>query len=221
MEIHSTKIPSQCLKRDIPVNIVLPDRPAGKWMLLLHGYRGDQNEWLTKSSVADLANQYGISLVAPACGDGYYLDTQEPMGCFLGEELPAFLRANFPVSSDAFILGSSMGGFGSLLLGARYSNVYGKIVSLGGAFIIHDICIGNPEIVHGADINYFKRVFGDFQTLEHSERDPLCHAQNAVKENRMSPVLLFCGTNDLLYRSNKRMRKELHKLGVPVKNDFC
>lgn len=109
------------------------------------------------------------------------------------------------------------GGYGSLLLGSRFSNVYGKIVAFGGAFIIHDVAIGNPGVLGNADVRYFRRVFGDFSTLEGSERDPLWHVQKAVKENRMSPVLLLCGTNDLLFHSNERMCKELHKMGVPAK----
>lgn len=221
MKIHEIFVPSKCLERDVPVNIFVPDAPSGKWLLLLHGYGGDENEWIKKTNIIDLAQKFGVVLCAPSCGNNYYyLDVQESMGCFLGEELPAFMYANFPVSSnqkDASIAGSSMGGFGAVLLGSRYSNIYGKIASFGGAFIIHDIAIGNPAIVRGADINYFRRVFGDFSTLEGSERDPLSHIQKAVSENRMSSIWLLCGVEDVLYRSNEKMYEEISRLGVPIK----
>lgn len=219
MNIQSINIPSQCLKRDVPVNIVLPETPSGKWLLLLHGYGGNENEWIKKSNIVDLAQEYGIVLCAPSCGNNYYLDVQEPMGCFLGKELPAFIAKNFPISlkrQDSYIAGVSMGGFGSLMIGARYNDVYSKIVAFGGAFIIHDIAIGNPAIVGGADINYFRRVFGDFSTLEGSERDPLSHVQKAVCENRMGSIRLLCATSDILYRSNNRIYEDLKRMGVSV-----
>lgn len=220
MNIQSINIPSQCLKRDISINIVLPETPSGKWLLLLHGYGGDKDEWLTKSSVADFVDKYGITLILPSCCDGYYEDTQEPMGHFLGEELPTFVCKYFSLSrrrEDAYICGVSMGGFGALLIGSRYSNVYGKIASFGGAFIIHDIAIGNPGVLGNADVNYFRQVFGDFSTLEGSGRDPLTHIQTAVDENRMSAVYLLCGVKDVVYQGNERIRKGLHRMGVPVK----
>lgn len=219
MDMQLINVSSQFLKREVPVNVFVPDDPTGKWLLLLHGYGGDENEWIKKSYIVDLAKEYGVVLCAPSCGDNYYLDVGEPMGYFLGKELPTFIAKNFPVSSkrqDSYIAGVSMGAFGSLMIGARYSDVYGKIVAFGGAFIIHDIAIGNPAIVGGADINYFRRVFGDFSTLEGSERDPLWHIRKAVKENRMGAVWLLCGTGDALCRSNKRLYEDLKEMGVSV-----
>ena len=96
----------------------------------------------------------------------------------------------------------------------RYNNVYSKIAAFGGAFIIHDIAIGNPAIVRGADINYFSRVFGDFSTLEGSERDPLSYVEKAVQANCMGGIWLACGTNDVLYGSNTRLYDNLKRMGA-------
>lgn len=220
MTIRTIQIPSLCLGRNLVVNICIPDQASGRWMLLLHGYGGNQCEWLEKSTIAEHAQKYGLTLVMPGCGDGYYEDTQEPMGCFLGEELPAFICNEFALSSrreDTYVAGASMGGFGALLIGSRYSNVYGKIVSFGGAFIISDVAIGNQGVLGSADVNYFKRVFGDFATLEGSERDPLAQAEKAMQEDRMGSVYLVCGTEDILIRCNERMYEELSRMGVCVR----
>lgn len=219
MQKYSIAISSQCLKREISINAIVPDFPTGKWMLLLHGFGSDKDQWLVKTNVAEIANKHGITLILPSCGDGYYEDTQEPMGCFLGEELPEFVCKRFSLSrsrEDTYICGASMGGFGALLIGSRYSNVYGKIASFGGAFIVHDVSIGNQGVLGNADVNYFRRVFGDFATLEGSERDPLTHVQKAVQANCMGDIWLACGTNDVLYRSNKRMYESLKRMGVSV-----
>lgn len=218
MRIEKLSIPSRCLGREISTCAAVPEQPSGQWALLLHGYSQNEEEWLDRSSVAELADRWGLTLILPGCGDGYYEDTQEPLGCFLGEELPAFVRGHFPVSArreDTFIAGASMGGFGALLIGSRYSRVYGKIAALAGAFIVHDVCIGNPLIVGNADIRYFRRVFGDFFTLEDSPRDPLYHVRRAVAAGNMPPVYMLCGTEDIRHWwCNERMYRDLTKLGV-------
>lgn len=219
MDLLNITLNSQILSRMIPINVFCPEHSNGKWLLLLHGYGGDEHEWAEKSGILSLAQKYRITVVMPGCGDGYYEDTQEPMGRFLGEELPYFLCKRFHVSDkreDSFIAGISMGGFGALLLGSRYSQVFGRIACLSGAFIIHDVVIGNLGVLGNADVNYFRRVFGDFETLENSDRDPLEQACRAVTENRMSPVYLLCGDRDVLFRCNQRIALELTRLGVSV-----
>ena len=219
MDLLNITLNSQILSRMIPINVFCPEHSNGKWLLLLHGYGGNEHEWIEKSNILSLARKYRLTIVAPGCGDGYYEDTQEPVGRFLGEELPTFLRKRFRVSDkreDSFIAGVSMGGFGALLLGSRYSQVFGKIACLSGAFIIHDVVIGNPGVLGNADVNYFRHVFGDFETLEKSDRDPLEQARRAIAENRMSPVYLLCGDRDVLFRCNQRIALELSHLGVPV-----
>ena len=212
-------INSEVLSRTIGLNILSPECPSGKWLLLLHGYGGDEHAWTEHTNLFALVRKYRLTVVMPSCGDGFYEDTQEAMGRFLGEELLAFLREKFQVSDireESFIAGVSMGGFGALLLGSRYSQVFGKIACFSGAFILHDVAIGNPGVLGNADVNYFRRVFGDFATLEGSGRDPLVQARRAVDENRMSPVYLLCGNQDLLIRCNQCMATELMRLGIPV-----
>ncbi|MBR2894183.1 MAG: alpha/beta fold hydrolase [Oscillospiraceae bacterium] len=219
MNQQNITLDSQVLSRKIWVNVFLPDHPTGKWLLLLHGYGGNESEWTEKSNILSLARKYQLTVVTPGCGDGYYEDTQEPMGQFLGEELPTFLHDRFHLSDqreNSCIAGVSMGGFGALLLGSRYSRVFGKIACLSGAFILRDVAIGNPGVLGNADVSYFRRVFGDFETLEQSDRDPLAQAHQAVIENRMSPVYLLCGDQDVLIHCNQRVAFELTDLGIPV-----
>ena len=219
MKQYHMTMDSQILARKIGMNVFCPEHPNGKWLLLLHGYGGNEDEWAEKSGILRLAAQYRLTVVSPGCGDGYYEDTEEPMGQFLGEELPVFLGERFPIShrrEDSFIAGVSMGGFGALLLGSRYSRVFGRIACLSGAFILHDVLIGNPGVLGNADVSYFRRVFGDFETLEDSDRDPLAQARRAAAENRMSPVYLLCGDRDVLALCNQRVAEELTRMGVSV-----
>lgn len=55
---------------------------------------------------------------------------------YVGEELPAFTRRLFPLSSrreDTFIAGLSMGGYGALNAGLTYPETFGKVAALSAA----------------------------------------------------------------------------------------
>lgn len=219
METRNILFPSEKLGRQIPLRILLPPGEHRKCLLLLHGYNGSQNQWTEKSDIASLCAQYGLAVVMPGCGNGYYEATREDMPGFLGEELPAFLRKTMPISAgreDFSVAGVSMGGFGALLVGAKYPETFGKIASLSGAFILPDVVIGNPGVLGNADPDYFRSVFGAFETLEGSERDPVAEAVRAAEKGRLGRVYLLCGTGDVLFRGNEKTALALEKAGADL-----
>ena len=210
---------SKILGREIPVRLLVPQGENLKCLILLHGYNGTQEEWLEQSPIRQLAEQFHLVVAMPSCGNGYYEDTHEDMPRFVGEELPAYLRETLPVSTnrdDLFLGGVSMGGFGALLIGAKYPQTFGKIVCFSGAFIIPDVVIGNPGVLGNANPQYFKEVFGDFETLEGSRKDPLAEAMRAAEKGSVPSVCLLCGREDVLYQNNVHVVKTLRKHNIPV-----
>lgn len=214
---------STILNRDIKFRIIHPEIPDCKWILLLHGYGGDQEQWVNNTPIESLAMEHGFAVIMPGCGDGYYENTVEPMKTFLGEELVPYIQQNFSVSKqheDTYIAGVSMGGFGALLVGSHYSQCFSKIACFSGAFIIPDVLIGNPGVLGPADANYFKKVFGDFETLDGSDRDPLYEVTLAAQESRMCPVYLTCGNSDVLVEGNRKVKQHLDQLNIPCEYHF-
>lgn len=112
-----------------------------------------------------------------------------------------------------------MGGFGSLLLGSHFPDLFRKIVCISGAFILEDIQIGNPEVV-GTDPNnvkHFQNIFGDLPALGDSvSRNPAVAACHALEAKQLPPVFLACGTEDLLYPRNVKLRNQLTALGANI-----
>lgn len=210
---------SSVLGKNIRIRCLIPNGSSLKCLILLHGYNGDQNQWCKQSCVSALAEQHNLAVVMPSCGDGYYEDTQEDIPRFVGEELVAYLRSVFPLSGskdDLYIGGVSMGGFGALLIGSKYYNTFGKIASFSGAFIIPDVVIGNPGVLGNADVNYFRKVFGDFESLEGSRRDPVAETIHAASQGCLPALFLLCGTDDVLYQGNLKVVKVLRNAGIPV-----
>lgn len=106
--------------------------PPYRTLYLLHGYGGDETDWLTHTPLSHLAKSLGIAVVLPKTGSDFYPD---PWPVYLGTELPAITRRSFPLSSrkeDTWIMGASMGGYGALACMASFPT-FGRCVALSAA----------------------------------------------------------------------------------------
>jgi len=219
MENYLINFPSSVLGRVVPLRLLVPEGKNLKCLILLHGYNGTQDQWVDKSPIEYLAEYYNLVVAMPGCGNGYYEDTLEDIPRFLGEELISYLQTSLPIShcrENQYIGGVSMGGFGALLIGSKYHTIFGKIFSLSGAFIIHDVVIGNQGVLGNADPQYFKDIFGDFEVLEGSSKDPIAEAIRVSSSGNLPALCLLCGTFDDLYQGNVKAVNALRKHNIPV-----
>lgn len=219
----------------IEYTIILPTTYT-KTLYWLHGRLERSKDILSKSNLIkkdnpskpnleELAQKYHVAIIIPDVPDTYYLN-QTWNNCytedFLIKEFIPFVTEKYHLSSnkeDTFIAGASMGGFGSLLLGSHHYEVFGKIVSISGAFIIDDILLGNPEVVGGPDnFPHFQKLFGDIPSLIDSyERNPEVSALLAIENQKLPPVFMACGTEDLLLiKRNEKLFKKLSNAGADV-----
>lgn len=211
-------IPSRLLGRSVPCRIVRSGSGGGKWCLLLHGYGGSQDSW-QETITAALAKELDMNLVMPGCGDGYYENTREPMLDFLGRELPEYLARELGFSrrrEDIAAAGVSMGGFGALLVCGSFPHIYGRCASFGGAFVLESVVIWNQHVLGNASYLYFCDVFGDFDTLLGSDRDPEARALQALREGNLGPVRLLCGREDKLLEANRKLYRTLREAGAGI-----
>ncbi len=108
---------------------------------LLHGARGDHNEWLYNAPLERLANKHGICIVTPngmagdysnysVFADGYDFPS------YMFDELMPMVHKFFPVSSkkeDNYVCGFSMGGNGSLVLSLMRPELFGTAGVFAGS----------------------------------------------------------------------------------------
>lgn len=211
-------------KTPISYSIVRPDSYE-KVCLWLHGFGEHGEDIRNASDLEFFAEKYKIAIILPDVPDTYYLD-QSWNDCYteqflLFELIPA-IKTKYNVLSDKkdlCIAGISMGGFGSLLLGSHFCDLFSKIVCISGAFIIPDILIGNPEIIgtFSNNLEYFQNIFGDIPSLENSySRNPEVAACQALKIKQLPPVFMTCGTEDMLFTRNVKLRNRLLDSGADV-----
>ena len=119
-----------------------------------------------------------------------------------------------------YIAGISMGGYGSLLIGSAFPSEFKKIVSISGAFIAHDVAIGNPQVVGGLGdkeaLKYFTDTFAPFDTLENDiYRNPVAAIIDCnCNEDVVPELIITCGTKDELYARNLDVLRTFCKYGV-------
>ena len=225
---------SRALRRSTVFNALMPlDRfePTGeksvpeqqmKSLYLLHGYSGNHMDWVINSNIQEYSLKYNVAVFMPSCENFFYLDDTD-MGAlyseYVGIELVEFTRRIFPVSGkreDTFIGGLSMGGYGAIINGLKYSNTFSRIIALSSALIIDKIAGIPVDFKDGiADYNYYSRVFGDVNKVKGSDKDPEALVLQMKKENKQIPeIFMACGTEDFLLAANRKLHDFLLAEGI-------
>lgn len=232
MAVFQTTFACDSLWRSIDLNIIIPFEAPGmpdmlelkpekfKTLYLLHGFGGNRNDWMNYTPLRDIAERNNIAVVLPDAENSFYVDSDSVVFRYgkLIREIVDFTRRAFPLSDkreDTFIGGLSMGGFGALRLGSLYHDVFSKIFSFSGAFIINDIAGQKPgyqDMV--ANYEYYVRTFGDLDKLKGSEKDPLWCLDQAIAAGEAPAVYQACGTEDFLYPENQDMKAELEARAI-------
>lgn len=206
---------------EVPGQEETPEEPM-KALYLLHGYTGNYSDWISGSDIRELSQKYNIAMFMPSGDNFFYLDDTD-MGAlyaeFIGNELVEFTRKMFPLSvkrEDTFIGGFSMGGYGAIRNGLKYSNRFGRIIALSSALITYNIAGMSPDYKNPfADYKYYARVFGDLNQLLGSDKDPEALIADKKKAGEQVPeIYMACGTEDFGVQANRRYHEFLTSEGI-------
>ena len=210
---------SEALERTVPLRALLPLEDAPRVpmpaMYLLHGLYGSEQDWFQYTRVMLWARAKGLAVFCPAGENGFYVnqaDTGEAYMRYVGEELPAFTRRLFPLSSrreDTFIAGLSMGGYGALNAGLTYPETFGKVAALSAALRPwkrmdkpQGGCVQRPA--------YARALFGQ-------DTEPWNTLTLARQCGARAPELwLSCGAQDDLLEENIALVNGLRQAGIPA-----
>lgn len=228
---------SEALRKITTISVVIPNDVAEedkagnpfyerrmKTLYLLHGFTGNDTDWICGTNIHTLCKQYNFAVVCP-CGDNsFYLDREMTGGnysTFVGKELVEYTRKVFGFSDkreDTFIGGYSMGGYGSIINGMKYYNTFGKIMAFSSALHLDEMVEKggdySNELFNAA---YLKQIFGEPGEIRESDRNPKYLIEQIQKQQGMVPELyLACGTEDALIEESRSFRKYLDYNQIPV-----
>ncbi|MDO4357037.1 MAG: alpha/beta hydrolase-fold protein [Clostridia bacterium] len=235
MAILQANFMSKCLMRTVTVNVILPvdkltkpgepvrEKKPFKTLYLLHGIFGDYTDWITGTRVARWAQENNLAVVMPSGENHFYVDDPKAghyYGKFIGEELVQMTRDMFPLSAkreDTYIGGLSMGGYGALVNGLKYSETFGAVVALSSGLILDRMATASdaPDASYSSRKGYLESVFGDLTKVKGSDMDYEALVLKLKKEKKQFPKLyIACGTEDFLIEQNRAYVKFLKAQGV-------
>lgn len=220
---------SKALFRTVPVQVILPaDRISFetmdysmkegtkfKTLYLLHGLLGNYTDWLSGTRIQRWAEEKNLAVVMPSGDNAFYVNGIIPnndYGTFIGEELVNVMRKMFPLSEkreDTFIAGLSMGGFGAVRNGLKYSETFSHIAALSAALQIMEPGADN---VAGENL-----IFGDIEDARRSDKNPRVALENLLNEERNKPkIYMACGLSDSLLAIDREYRDLFTEKGFNV-----
>jgi len=221
---------SKALKSSTVVNVILPERPknekgAGrnpdepyKTMYLFHGLSGNHTDWTRKTCIERYAAEYNLAVVMPNVNRSWYTDTcySAAYFTFVTKELPEVCRSYFSGMShkreDTIVAGLSMGGYGAVKAALTCPETFGHCASLSGSLDI-------TRKGRACELQNWRAIF-DFAMetpleLEGGPHDIFALTRKNRAEGIPFPNLyLWCGTEDVLIRTNREYHVLLEELGV-------
>lgn len=194
-----------------------------KTLYLLHGVFGDYTDWLYGTRIQRWAQDRNLAVIMPSGENKFYVDNEKSTDKFSKyiEELVAVSRHMFHLSNkreDTFIAGLSMGGYGAITNGLKYSGLFSHIAGLSAALHIDTFVDATEDApLPIMRRSYLESVFGDLDALQGSDKDFHALAKRLTEEKKELPeIYLACGTEDDLIGCNRAFRDELEQLGYPV-----
>ncbi len=223
---------SLCQSKQVNFTYVLPNdlpdiftqgnvhfnRPM-KTLYLLHGFSGNDCDWVYNGIAEDIAANYNLAIIMPTAGNNFYLDrdaTGSQYGQFTGEEIVDYTRRTFGLSEkreDTLIAGLSMGGYGALHTAFAYPETFAGSAALSPALIIRDIAKLKPnEFNLIANYAYYREIFGDLDQVETSDKNPEVQWKALKKAGRKIPsIYLAIGNEDELYVNTLQLKQFFEK----------
>lgn len=235
MAIIEVNFISKCLMRTVTFNAIIPVDKFGpqaenaeqkplKTLYLLHGIFGNYTDWVNGTRIQAWAEANDLAVIMPSGENRFYLDDEksgELYGEFIGKELVEFTRKLFPLSDkreDTFIAGLSMGGYGAIRNGLKYAENFGCVIGLSAA-LVHDTWkdADNSAPIFTFRRNYYEAIFGEYDKVKGSDKDPKALLLKLKEEGRPVPKMyLCCGTEDGLVTANRDFRDFLNENGADL-----
>lgn len=196
---------SVALEMDTKVDILLPEdrhhtvNTRGKTypvLYILHGMKNDNSSWMNLSNIFLTCRDMDLIVVMPSVQKSFYTDMVYGLDyyTYVSEELPLKLKNYLPITDDpqqTFIMGESMGGYGTLRIALSKPEQYGKAVCLSGFNIGWASALPEKARI-GA--------FGFPETIDASDNNLLNLVERLKQHPGPLPAFKFyCGTEDICY----------------------
>jgi len=207
---------SSALQREMPYEVVLPiGYAAGQQrypvLYLLHGWQGDETDWIKRTHLTELAAMYQLVIVTPRADNSWYVNSAtkpaDHYADYLLDDVIHEVDSHYRTTADAqhrAIAGLSMGGYGALLFALKRPALFSFAASISGAFSgPSGIEAVMPQLKPSID-----QAYGASGSATRKLND-LDSFIAAADPTTLPYLFLECGSSDPLLPSNRRVVSEL------------
>lgn len=194
------------------------DCSKARVVYLLHGLADNCTGWARYTSVERYARRYNVAVIIPEVQRSFYADMKLglPYFTFVSTELPRICSNMFGLSPERklnYIMGLSMGGYGSLKNVFNFPGRYEGCATFSAVTDMAD-SVANMD---GRRALEYEAIFGKGRTVPHD-----CNlfamldafkASNAPA-SEMPRFYMSCGRQDELLAQNERFASELSSAGL-------
>lgn len=208
---------STILRRDKSYVAVLPNKITKdvRVVFLLHGIGSSETSWALNVPLVEYSQKYNVAFFCPAGENSFYTDHAdgENYGEAIGKEFYEVIKLLYHLNferENVQIAGFSMGGYGAVLLGLRFSELYSRIGAFSPAFVFYK---KERKEAH------YQKVFskGDYE----SENDCVFLYQKLLDQKRAIPAVQFsCGEEDPLFAQTVKVIDQFKKLDPNAEISF-
>jgi putative tributyrin esterase len=214
--VESNSLFSTALAREMPYEVVLPAGYSGSQerypvLYLLHGWQGDETNWVSLTHLVEDASAYKLIVVTPRGGNSWYVNSatraQDRYADYVFQDLIAEVDAHYRTIASPHaraVAGISMGGYGAMLFSLRHPGAFAFAASISGAFAgpsgIESVL---PQLKPSTD-----EAFGAVGSTTRRQND-VDTLISAVDLTQQPYFFLECGASDPLLSSNRRVVDEL------------
>lgn len=216
--VDTIQIYSQSMQKNIKAVIITPDTYASASefpvVYLLHGYSGNQLDWITKATGFEKAvDQYNLMIVCPDGGFGSWywnspVDPKSHYETFVSDELVKAIDAKYKTIKDRTgraITGLSMGGHGALYLAIKHQDVFGAAGSMSGGVDIRP---------YPNNWDMAKQLGTYAEQPERWEKNTVINMLNLLTPNSLA-IIIDCGTDDFFFKVNENLHQQLLYRNIP------
>jgi len=212
---------------EVPLNVILPEGYAASAqrypvLYLLHGYTVHYSSWVLESGIRRYARRYGEIIVMPEAGDSWYVNNYAtPMlrwQDYLIYDVVPYVDQHFRTVAarrGRALAGTSMGGYGALLLGLKYRALFAAVASLSGVVTSPDPSFEQFVTTEDAK-RIIKNDFGPAGGPGREEND-LFKLLKHITPVEIPQLYLSIGTSDKYLGTNRDFVKLLSALNIPYR----
>lgn len=234
---ESLKIKSAVLGKDVEYSIYLPadyDKSSRSYpvLYLLHGYTDDETGWTQFGEVQAIADKQiqsgdaaAMIIVMPDAGVSWYInsaDGKTKFEDFFIKELIPYIDANYhtrPKKEFRAVAGLSMGGYGTLIMATKHSDLFAAAAPLSAAVFLDDEIVNTPDdrwnnifgILFGKDLKGKDRL-----TDHYYKNSPLKIIETGNADDlKKVRFYIDCGDDDFLIKGNMALHSTLIDKKIP------